>query len=362
MTAAGVRDEASNGLAPAALARLSDWLAARVPGFAAPVALQRFAGGQSNPTYLLTDARGMRCVLRKKPDGQLLPSAHAVEREYRVIAALQDSAVPVAPALGLCEDAGVIGTPFYVMGFVEGRILWDPALPGMAPQARGALYEAMNATVAALHHVEPAAVGLADYGRPGDFFARQIARWTRQYQAAMEGSDLEPIAAMDRLIEWLPAQRPPAEETRLFHGDLRLDNMIWHPTEPRVLAVLDWELSTLGHPLADFAYHALPWRLTAGQFRGMAGQDLAALGIPAEQDYLAAYCRRVGRGPLDPAHWEFCLAYSMFRLAAILQGIARRARDGTASSAQAHETGALARPVAETAWRQVVAHFPRAAR
>ena len=354
--------DGSTGLPADAHARLAEWLSAQVPGFTGPVALERFAGGQSNPTYQLTDARGMRYVLRKKPDGVLLPSAHAVEREYRVIAALQGSGVPVASALGLCEDAGVIGTPFYVMGFVEGRILWDPALPGLERAERAPLYEAMNETVAALHRVDPAAVGLADYGRPAEFFTRQIGRWTRQYQACMAGASLEPIPAMDRLIDWLPAHVPPGEETRLFHGDLRLDNMIFHPTEPRVLAVLDWELSTLGHPLADFAYHALPWRLTAQQFRGMAGQDLAALGIPGEQAYLQAYCRRVGRGPLDPAHWEFYLAYSMFRLAAILQGIARRARDGTASSSQARETGALARPVAETAWRQVEAHFPRGER
>ncbi|RZI78414.1 MAG: phosphotransferase family protein [Variovorax sp.] len=334
--------------------QLGSWLAANVSGFVPPVSLERFQGGQSNPTYLVTDGAGARYVLRKKPEGELLPSAHAVDREFRVMAALGDSEVPVARALGYCGDAGVIGTPFYVMAFVEGRVLWDPALPGSDNTERTAIYDEMNRVIAALHRIDPAAVGLADYGRSGNFFERQIGRWTRQYQASV----IEPIAAMERLIEWLPAHVPPSDETRVFHGDLRLDNMIFHPTEPRVLAVLDWELSTLGHPLADFAYHALPWRLTAAQFRGMAGADYAALGIPDERSYLNAYCRRTGRAPVDPAHWEFYLAYSMFRLAAILQGILKRAADGTASSAQAKETGARARPIAEAAWRQVEAHFP----
>ncbi|MGJ7544764.1 phosphotransferase [Variovorax sp. LT1R16] len=349
----------SNG-APRALdlQALSSWLQAHIPGFRGAAALERFKGGQSNPTYLLTDGAGTRYVLRKKPDGALLPSAHAVDREYRVIAALSGSEVPVARALGYCADASVIGTPFYVMAFVEGRVLWDPALPGCERAERAAIYEDMSRVVAALHGVDPAAVGLADYGRSGGFFTRQIGRWTAQYQASVT----QPIPAMERLIEWLPAHVPPGDETCLFHGDLRIDNMIFHPSEPRVLAVLDWELSTLGHPLADFAYHALPWRLTAAQFRGMAGVDLAALGIPDERSYLDAYCRRTGRAPVDPAHWEFYLAYSMFRLAAILQGILKRALDGTASSAEARETGAKARPIAEAAWRQVEAHFPRGER
>ena len=349
----------SNG-APRALdlQALSSWLRAHIPGFRGTAALERFKGGQSNPTYLLTDGAGTRYVLRKKPDGALLPSAHAIDREYRVIAALGGSDVPVARALGYCADASVIGTPFYVMAFVEGRVLWDPALPGCAPAERSAIYDDMNRVVAALHGVDPELVGLADYGRSGGFFARQIGRWTAQYQA----SATEPIPAMDRLIEWLPAHVPPSDETCIFHGDLRIDNLIFHPSEPRVLAVLDWELSTLGHPLADFAYHALPWRLTAAQFRGMAGVDHVALGIPDERSYLDAYCRRTGRAPVDPAHWEFYLAYSMFRLAAILQGILKRALDGTASSAEARETGARARPIAEAAWRQVEAHFPRGER
>lgn len=337
---------------------LSSWLQAHIVGFRGTAAVQRFKGGQSNPTYLMTDAAGTRYVLRKKPDGELLPSAHAINREYRVIAALGDSEVPVARALGYCADASVVGTPFYVMAFIEGRVLWDPALPGCERAERSAIYEDINRVVAALHGVNPAAVGLADYGRSGGFFTRQIGRWTAQYRASVT----EPIPAMERLIEWLPAHVPPGDETCIFHGDLRIDNMIFHPSEPRVLAVLDWELSTLGHPLADFAYHALPWRLTAAQFRGMAGVDLAAQGIPDERSYLDAYCRRTGRAPVDPAHWEFYLAYSMFRLAAILQGILKRACDGTASSDEALETGAKARPIAEAAWRQVETHFPRGER
>jgi len=343
--------------------RLSEWLQARIPGLRGPLAALRFKGGQSNPTYLLTDPGGARYVLRKQPDGALLPSAHAVDREYRVLHALGGTGVPVARVHCFCDDPKVVGTPFYVMDFVDGRVLWDPALPGLQVAERAAIYDEMNRVVAALHRVDAGAVGLADYGRPGAFFERQIARWTRQYQATVTGPDgVEPIAAMERLIEWLPANVPAGDETCLFHGDLRIDNMIFHPSEPRVLALLDWELSTLGHPLADFAYHALPWRLSAQQFRGMAGADFAALGIPGERAYLDAYCRRVGRVPVDPSHWEFYLAYAMFRLAAILQGILKRSHDGTASSAEARETGARAKPIAEAAWRQVEAHFPRGAR
>ena len=334
-------------------AALGAWLAGRIDGLRLPLDVQRFSGGQSNPTFLLQDAQGQRFVLRKKPAGELLPSAHAVDREYRVMKALEGTAVPVARMHSYCDDAAVIGTPFYVMAFVEGRIFWDPALPELPAAQRAALYQDMNRVVSALHRIDPQAVGLADYGRTSNFFERQIGRWTRQYQAAAT----EPIAAMDKLIAWLPAHIPAREETRIFHGDLRLDNMIFHPSEPRVLAVLDWELSTLGHPLADFAYHALPWRLSAQQFRGMADKDIAALGgIPSEQDYLRNYCAATGRA-IDAAEYEFCVAYSMFRLAAILQGILKRAIDGTASSAQARETGQKARGIAEMAWCQVQTHF-----
>ncbi|VTU39929.1 phosphotransferase [Variovorax sp. PBL-E5] len=341
--------------------RLEAWMHANVEGFEGPLEREPFEGGQSNPTFLLTGAKGTRYVLRKKPDGVLLPSAHAVDREFRAISALRDTQVPVAPALGFCGNAEVIGTPFYVMAFVDGRIFWDPTLPGLSNPERAAIYDDMNRVVAELHRVDHRAVGLADYGRPGNFFDRQIGRWTRQYHEAVSPG-APAIPAMERLIEWLPRHVPFDDSTCIFHGDLRIDNMIFHPTEPRVLAVLDWELSTLGHPLADFAYHALPWRLTASQFRGMAGTDYAALGIPDEQVYLQTYCRRTGRAPIDPAHWEFYLAYSMFRLAAILHGILKRAADGTASSSQARETGARARPIAEAAWKQVEAHFPASQR
>lgn len=334
-------------------AALFDWLRARIDGLRAPLAAQRFSGGQSNPTFLLTDAAGHQYVLRKQPEGALLPSAHAVDREYRVMKALEHSDVPVARMLCYCDDANVIGTPFYVMDFVQGRIFWDPALPELTADERSGVYRDMNRVVSALHCVEPQAVGLGDYGRPSGFFERQVGRWTGQYKA----SATDPIEAMDRLIEWLPAHIPARGETRIFHGDLRLDNMIFHPTQPRILAVLDWELSTLGHPLADFAYHALPWRLTSGQFRGMAEKDIAALGgIPSEQEYLRSYCRATGF-EVDPAEYEFCVAYSMFRLAAILQGILKRSIDGTAASPQARENGLKARGIAEVAWRQVQAHF-----
>jgi aminoglycoside phosphotransferase (APT) family kinase protein len=329
---------------------LAGWLTANVAGFRGPLQVERFAGGQSNPTYRLSAPSG-RYVLRKKPEGILLPSAHAVDREYRVMTALRDTPVPVPGTFGYCADPAVIGTPFFVMDCVEGRIFWDPALPELAPAERGALWDDVNRFVAALHLVDVDAVSLADYGRPGNYFERQIARWTRQYRA----SAAAPIEAMERLIEWLPAHAPSGDETSLVHGDLRLDNMIVHPTEPRIVAVLDWELSTLGHPLADLSYHVMSWRLTADQFRGMAGKDLAALGIPSEAAYVAAYCARTGRAPIERAEWEFHLAFSMFRLAAILQGIARRAEDGTAASAEAVATGRKARPIAEVAWRQVEA-------
>lgn len=333
-------------------AALAEWLHLRIEGMRAPLQARRFSGGQSNPTFLLTDAAGQRYVLRKKPEGELLPSAHAIDREYRVMKALEKTEVPVARMLCYCEEAAVIGTPFYLMEYVDGRIFWDPALPELETEQRAALYADMNRVVAALHRVDYRAAGLEGFGRPDNFLQRQVARWTKQYQA----SATDPIPAMDRLIEWLPAHIPAHDETKIFHGDLRLDNMIFHPTQPRVLAVLDWELSTLGHPLADFAYHALPWRLTSQQFRGMAEKDLTALGIPSEQQYLRSYCRSTARD-IEPAEYEFCVAYGMFRLAAILQGILKRSIDGTASSPQARETGLKARPIAEAAWRQVTAHF-----
>jgi aminoglycoside phosphotransferase (APT) family kinase protein len=321
--------------------------------------VEQFKGGQSNPTYkLVTPARAY--VMRSKPGpvAKLLPSAHAVEREYRVMSALAGSDVPVARMLLLCEDESVIGRAFYVMEHVDGRVLWDQSLPGLEPSARAAIYDEMNRVIAALHRVDFARAGLADYGRPGNYFARQIARWTKQYQASIT----EPIEAMDRLIDWLPEHLPASaldeSQVAIVHGDFRLDNLIFHPTEPRVLAVLDWELSTLGHPLADFSYHCMAWHIEPGVFRGIAGLDLASLGIPDERVYVARYCERTGRS--NPAalfaDWDFYLAYNLFRLAAILQGIARRVVDGIASSAQARATGAGARPLAELAW-----HFARRA-
>ena len=333
--------------------RLASYMREHVAGFQGRLDAQRFKGGQSNPTYLLS-AGTQRYVLRKKPAGQLLPSAHAVEREYRVITALSATDVPVARTYCLCEDPQVIGTPFYIMEYVDGRILWDPALPGMSPTERAAIHDDVNRVVAALHKVDHLAVGLGDFGKPGNYFERQIARWTKQYRA----SETEPLASMERLMEWLPAHIPASDETAIVHGDLRLDNMIFHPSEPRVLAILDWELSTLGHPLADFAYHALPWRLRSDEFRGMAEYDLAALGIPSEAAYVRRYCERTGRPAVPPHEWNFYLAYSMFRLAAILQGILRRAMDGTAASTEALETGARARRIAELAWEQVQGTTP----
>jgi aminoglycoside phosphotransferase (APT) family kinase protein len=335
-------------------AALERHLAAHLSGFAGPLAVEQFKGGQSNPTYkLITPTRTY--VLRSKPGpvARLLPSAHAIEREYRVMDALARTEVPVPQMLLLCEDEAVIGRAFYVMSHVEGRVLWDQSLPGLARAERAALYDEMNRVIAALHSVDPDAVGLADYGRPGNFFARQIGRWTKQYQASIT----EPIEAMDRLIEWLPAHMPASalDESRvaIVHGDYRMDNLIFHPREPRVLAVLDWELSTLGHPLGDFAYHCMAWHIAPGTFRGIAGLDLAALGIPPEREYVRRYCERTARNDPDAllADWNFYLAYNLFRLAAILQGIARRVVDGIASSAQARATGAGARPLAELAWQ-----------
>lgn len=329
--------------APAEWTNLEPWLSAHVAGFRGPARLHRFEGGQSNPTYRLDSPSGAY-VLRRKPPGTLLPSAHAVDREFRVMSALRGSGVPVPRTHAYCDDPAVIGAAFYVMDLVEGRIFWDQKLPGLTREERAAIYDSMNETIARLHQVDPAAVGLGDYGRPGNFLERQIARWSKQYQA----SQTEEIAAMDRLIEWLPRNVPAQSGTAIVHGDYRLDNLIFHPVEPRVVAVLDWELSTLGDPLGDFAYHAMAWRISPGVFRGLGGVDLAGLGIPDEAAYVARYCERTGRGEI-PA-WNFYMAYSMFRIAAIIQGIAKRAVEGNAASAQAAEVGRAARPIAEQAW------------
>jgi aminoglycoside phosphotransferase (APT) family kinase protein len=322
---------------------LTAYLREHVGPFSGPLLVEQYQGGQSNPTYRVT-AGGRRYVLRRKPPGKLLPSAHAVEREYRVMAALAATDVPVAKMVALCEDASVIGTPFYVMEYVEGRVLWDPTLPGMTREERAAHYDELNRVLAALHRVDYAAVGLADFGKTGSYIERQIARWSRQYQT--DGA--ERIPALDRLIEWLPRHVPAGDETSIVHGDYRLDNVIFDPAAPRILAVLDWELSTLGHPLSDFAYQVMAWRLAPGVFRGLAGCDLDALGIPTERQYVAAYCRRTGRERID--HWEFYLIFNMFRIAAILHGVLARALQGNAASQNAFEQGGRARAVADVAW------------
>lgn len=336
------------------VAALERWLAPRLDGFAGPLAVEMFKGGQSNPTYkLITPAR--QYVMRAKPGpvAKLLPSAHAIEREFRVMSALAGTGVPVARMHALCEDESVIGRAFYVMECVDGRVLWDQSLPGLSMGERGPIYDEMNRVLAALHSVKPDAIGLADYGKPGNYFERQIGRWSKQYQASIT----QPIPEMDRLIDWLPKNIPAMARDEamvsVVHGDYRLDNLMFHPREPRILAVLDWELSTLGHPLADFAYHCMSWHIPPGLFRGIQGLDLPALGIPGEQDYIARYCERTGFAtPAQlQADWAFYLAYNMFRLAAILQGIAKRVEAGTASNAQAVKSAAGARPMAEMAWR-----------
>ncbi|MCC9597752.1 phosphotransferase [Rubrivivax sp. JA1055] len=335
------------------VAALERWLAHELPGFQGPLSVEQFKGGQSNPTYKLVTPGGA-WVMRTKPGpaAKLLPSAHAIEREFRVMQALAATEVPVPRMVALCEDESVIGRAFYLMGFVEGRVFWEQSLPGMTPAERAAIYDESNRVIAALHRVDVAAAGLADYGRPGSYFERQIARWSKQYQASVT----EPIAEMDRLIDWLPAHLPASarDETQVsvVHGDFRLDNLVFAPDAPRVVAVLDWELSTLGHPLADFSYHCMAWHIPPGTFRGIGGLDLAALGIPTEAEYVRRYAERTGRADPDTlmADWDFYLAYNLFRLASITQGIAKRVVDGTASSAQAKATGAATRPLAEMAW------------
>ena len=331
-------------------AALERYLSAHAPGFVAPLAgVQQFRGGQSNPTFLLRAADGQQYVLRRKPSGPLLPSAHAVDREFRVIGALHAVNFPVARPLCLCEDTGVIGTVFYIMSYVAGRNFWDPALPGMSPLQRAAIYDEMNRVLVQLHTLDFAAAGLGDYGKPGNYFARQIGRWSKQYRASQTGH----IESMEKLLAWLPANIPPGDETTLVHGDYRIDNMIFHAHDAQVAAVVDWELSTLGHPLADLSYHVMLWRVEAGEIRGLRGLDLPALGIPTEAQYVETYCRRTGRAGIEPAVWEFCMAYNLFRIACIRQGILRRVVDGTASSRHAREAGGRAAATADLAWQQI---------
>ena len=323
--------------------RLGPWLDAHVPDFRGPFTLAKFPGGQSNPTYRIDAASG-RYVLRRKPFGPLLPSAHAVDREYRLIAALHPTGFPVAQPHGLCSDDGVIGAMFYVMQLVEGRTQWDGSLPGMAPAERAASYAAMIDTLAALHAIDPAAVGLSDYGRPGNYFERQVARWTKQYRASETGR----IESVERLIDWLPRTLPPQDRTAIVHGDYRIDNLIYAPDAPRVAAVLDWELSTLGDPLADFSYLLMNWVTVPEGRSGLLGLDLDALGIPTLDAAVARYCTATGRAGLPDLNWYF--AYNLFRLTGIVQGIKKRVLDGTASSAQAAETAERVVPLADAAW------------
>jgi aminoglycoside phosphotransferase (APT) family kinase protein len=325
--------------------RLDAWLRDHVDGYEGPLAVEQFKGGQSNPTYKLVTP-GRAYVLRRKPPGPLLPRAHAVDREYRVISALAGQGFPVARTYGLCLDESVIGTAFYVMEMVEGRIFWDSSFPELTAAERPAFFDAMNATLARLHGIDPETAGLGDYGKPGNYFARQIARWSRQYR---EDAEAGRLAAMDRLVEWLPENVPPDEPSpRILHGDYRCDNMVFHPDRPEVLAVLDWELSTLGHPLADFSYHLMMYRMPDA----LAGRDLAALNIPSEADYVAAYCRRTGRDGI--ADLDFYMAFNLFRLAGILHGIKGRLIRGNASSAHAGEMVKRLEPLAELAWAQAV--------
>lgn len=333
---------------------LSSWLEKNLEGFSGPLTVEMFKGGQSNPTYkLMTPAQSY--VMRAKPGpvAKLLPSAHAIEREFAVMRGLHGTDVPVPRMYCLCEDESVIGRAFYVMEFMQGRVLWDQALPEMDPAGRGAMYDEMNRVIAALHTVKFTERGLASYGKPGNYFERQIGRWSKQYVASIT----QPIPEMDKLMAWLPAHMPASarDETKvsIVHGDYRLDNLMFDADAPRVIAVLDWELSTLGHPLADFSYHCMAWNIPHGSFRGIGGLDHTALGIPSEDEYIRRYCERTGLTTPDAlqADWNFYLAYNMFRIAAILQGIAKRVEDGTASSAQAAASGASARPMAELAWQ-----------
>lgn len=331
--------EERHRLDEAALAR---WLEANVDDFTGPLTLHQFKGGQSNPTYqLVTPAK--KYALRKKPGGKLLPSAHAVDREYRVISALYPTGFPVARPYALCADESIVGAMFYVMEMVEGRVLWDGALPEMSNAERRAIYEHKLATLARLHTIDYAAIGLADYGKPGNYFARQLDRWSKQYKL----SETESISEMDALIEFLPRTIPQGERASIVHGDYRLDNLILHQSEPRVIAVLDWELSTLGDPLGDFTYYLMNWVMPHDGRAGLGGLDLEALGIPTLEQTVALYCARTGRDAIADLDWYF--AYNAFRLACILQGIAGRIRDGTAASAHALEMVKRIRPLAAAA-------------
>ena len=335
------------------VAALEAYLLQHLPGFVGPLTVEMFKGGPSTPTYKLNTPTHSY-VMRAKPGPvvKLLPSAPAIEREFAVMRGLQDTDVPVPKMLCLCEDEAIIGRAFYIMEFMQGRVLWDQSLPDMTPPERSAIYKEMNRVIAALHTVDFASKGLANYGKPGNYFERQIGRWSKQYVASVT----TPIEEMDKLMAWLPAHIPASamdsSKVSIVHGDYRMDNWMFHPTEARVIAVLDWELSTLGHPFADFSYHCMSWHIPPGAFRGIAGLDWAALGIPLEDEYIAQYCAATKLcTPAElKADWNFYMAYNLFRIAAILQGIAKRVEAGTASSAQAASSGAGARNLAQMAW------------
>lgn len=313
---------------------LSQWMQQHVPDFQGPLGIEQFKGGQSNPTYKLNTPK-LSYVLRRKPPGPLLPGAHDVEREARVLKALGSVGFPVAHVHAVCADSSILGSPFFVMQMVQGRIFWEASFPQVAREERPAYFDAMNSTLAALHRIDYAGLGLSDFGRPGNYFARQIARWSKQY---LQDSDAGRDENMDQLLEWLPGNIPVDDQTSIAHGDFRCDNMIFHPREPRILAVLDWELSTLGHPLADFAYHAIMYRMPPNIVAGLKGVDLKTMNIPTESDYLAAYCARTGRSSIP--HYDFYIAFNLFRLAAIFHGIRGRVLRGTAASTHAKERAA----------------------
>ena len=323
---------------------LAGWMQAHVAGYAGPLTIEQFKGGQSNPTYKVSTPQ-RTYVLRRKPPGQLLTGAHAVDREAKVLTALGQTGFPVPHVHGLCTDDAVIGTWFYVMDMVEGRIFWDATFPEVSRDRRPLYFDAMNATLARLHMIDFSAIGLSDYGRAGNYFQRQIARWSKQY---LQDQDAGRDPNMDRMIEWLPDHIPPGDETSIVHGDFRCDNMIFHATEPRVIAVLDWELSTLGHPLADFAYHLMMYRMPPLVIAGLLGSDLEALNIPSEADYVAAYCRRTGRSGVPGL--DFYIAFNMFRFAGIIHGIKGRAIRGTAASANAKDLIEALPIFAKSAW------------
>jgi len=346
----GLRD--STSLQAFDTAKLVGWMYENIPAFAGPIEIQQFAGGQSNPTFLLTTP-DHRYVLRRKPPGKLLPSAHAVDREFRVLEALKDSDVPVAHVYALCEDEAIIGSAFYVMDYIHGRIFWDATLPEVPLASRRSIYQEMVRVQAALHSVDYASVGLGDFGKPGNYIERQVARWTQQYRAAQT----EKIDAVEHLIDWLPKHTPAGEQISIVHGDFRLDNTIFHSDEPRIHAVLDWELSTLGHPMVDFAYFCMRYNLPEVEFRGLRGLDTEKLGIPSESECIAQYCKLRGLPQVSPQDWTYYLAFCMFRLTGILQGVLARALQGNASSQTALQAGSRARPLAELAWQLVQESF-----